>query len=391
MAAIGLVSLNLRPAANALGAVIPEVRADLGLSATVAGILNGLPGLCFVVFGLAAPTLAARVGVQRTLMGALVAMVTGQLLRVVLPGVGAVFAGSVLALAGMAMGNVLLPGLVRTLFPHRVPALTALYTTSMLVGATAASGLTVPIGAALDGGWRAGVGSWTVLAGLAFIPWIALLADNRSAGTAGPRPGTGRVRIRAMTRNPLAWWMGLFFGMQSMHAYVLTGWLSQILVDAGIALPVAGSAVAVFVGAGLPMATVVPMLARRQARLPALIVALGSCYVIGYFGLMLSPADGFWVWAAVLGAGSGTFPLMLMIVTLRARTIDGLTALSAFAQSTGYVLATIGPFVFGLLHDLTGGWTAPIIMMIAVAVAMVTFGLLVARPRYVEDQLPAPR
>ncbi len=394
--AIGLVSLNLRPAANALGAAVPEVRADLGLSATVAGALNAMPGLCFVIFGLAAPWLATRFGAERTVATGICAIVAGQLLRVLLPGVAAVFAGSVLALAGMAMGNVLLPGLVRTLFPGRVPVITALYTTCMLVGATAASGLTVPIGEVTDGGWRVGVGSWTVLGFLALMPWVASLAGDRTARrvaspSATATDATGRdsptphVRLRTMVHNPLAWSMGVFFGTQSMHAYVLTGWLSQILVDAGVTLPLAGSAVAVFVGAGLPMAMVMPVVARRQARLPTLIVTLGCCYIVGYGGLLASAATGFWVWAVLMGIGSGTFPLMLLIVTLRARTISGLTALSAFAQSTGYVLATAGPFVFGLLHDLTGGWSAPIVMMMAVAIAMVTFGLVVARPRYVED------
>ncbi|PSK91416.1 CP family cyanate transporter-like MFS transporter [Haloactinopolyspora alba] len=387
VSAIALISLNLRPAANGMGTVIPEVRADLGLSATVAGLLNALPGLCFVVFGLTAPAISARFGPQRTVAAGLVAMIAGQLFRVTVPGVAAVFAGSVLALAGMAMGNVLLPRLVRTLFPGRVPAVTAIYTTCMLAGATAASGLTVPIGRGLDGGWRAGLGSWSILACLALVPWVALLIRERAGDGPESQHDDGRIRLRSLVRNRVAWSMALFFGMQSMHAYVLTGWLSQILVDAGVDLPVAGSAVALFVGTGLPMAAVVPALARRQARLPALIVALGACYVVGYTGLIVRPADGLWVWAVVLGAGSGAFPLTLMMVTLRARTLSGLTALSAFGQSAGYVLATLGPFVFGLLHDLTGGWAVSSGMMIAVALAMVVFGLLAARPRYVEDHL----
>lgn len=376
------MSVNLRPAANALGATIPAIREDLGLSATVAGLLNATPGFCFVVFGLAAPAVGARLGVQRTIVLSLIAMVAGQLIRVSTPGIGVVFGGSVLALAGMAMGNVLLPGLVRTLFPRHVPTITGMYTVCLLGGATAASGLTVPIARGLDGDWRLGLGSWALLTALALIPWLALLFTNRGKG---PRRRTDTVHLRTLLRNPVAWWLALLFAMQSMQAYVMTGWLSQILVDDGMDLAVAGSAVAVFVGTGLPLAAVIPTLARRQRRIPPLIIALGLFYLVGYTGLIVWPAEGAWAWAALLGMGSATFPLMLMMITLRARTLPGLTALSAFAQCTGYVMAMIGPFIFGLLHDLTGGWTVPILTMAASVVVMVVAGLRAARPRMVED------
>lgn len=376
------MSLNLRPAANALGATIPAIREDLGLSATIAGVLNATPGFCFVIFGLAAPAVGARLGVQRTIVLSLIAMVAGQLIRVSLPGIGVVFGGSVLALAGMAMGNVLLPGLVRTLFPRHVPMITGMYTVCLLGGATAASGLTVPIARGLDGDWRLGLGSWALLTALALIPWLALLFTNR--GNAHRKP-PGLIQLRTLLRNPVAWWLALLFAMQSMQAYVMTGWLSQILVDDGMDLAVAGSAVAVFVAAGLPLAAVIPTLARRQRRIPPLVIALGLSYLVGYTGLILWPAEGAWAWAMLIGMGGATFPLMLMMITLRARTLPGLTALSAFSQCTGYVMAMVGPFVFGLLHDLTGGWTVPILTMAASVVVMVVAGLRSARPRMVED------
>ncbi|WP_166355326.1 CynX/NimT family MFS transporter [Phytoactinopolyspora limicola] len=384
--AIALMSVNLRPAANALGAVIPAIRDDLGLSATMAGILNATPGFCFVVFGLAAPSIAARIGAQRTIVMALTAMVCGQLVRVLIPDVGAVFAGSILALAGMALGNVLLPGLVRTHFPRHVPAITGLYTACLLGGATAASGLTVPIARGLDADWRAGLGSWTLLAALALIPWVALLIrrpDTRPRDQAGPA-----IQLRSLLNNSVAWWMAVLFAMQSMQAYVITGWLSQILVDAGMDLAVAGSAVAVFVAAGVPLAILVPALARRQRRIPPLVVVLGGFYLVGYGGLIMWPAEGAWAWAVLIGIGGGTFPLMLMLIGLRARTLAGVTALSAFSQCTGYVMAMVGPFVFGLLHDVTGGWTVPIATMAASIVVMVIAGLRAARPRMLEDAGP---
>lgn len=380
--AIVLIGLNLRPIANGLGAAIPAIRDDLGLSGSAAGVLNAMPGLCFVVFGLVAPALSSRFGMLRTLLLGLIASAAGQVIRAVIPGVGALFGGSILALAGTALANILLPGVVRALFPRHVPAVTSLYTTCMMLGATAGSGLTIPIAHAFDDEWRTGVGSWAILAVIALVPWVAML------GNAGDglrqRPKTG-IQLRSLLRNRVAWSIAIFFGMQAMQAYVITGWLSQILVDAGVSLTLAGSAVAVFAAAGIPMAMLIPMVARRQGRLPAIVVGLGLAYVAGYLGLLISPDDGYWLWAALVGIGGGTFPLAMLIVAIRAHTYDGLTALSAFAQSTAYAFATVGPFVVGFLHDLTGGWTAPLIMMIVVAGLMMAFGLLAIRPRYVDD------
>lgn len=382
LAAIMLTGLNLRPIVNGVGAAIPAIRDDLGLSATVGGVLNAMPGATFVIFGLIAPTITAWLGSQRLVVAGLTVMAAGQVLRVAVPDLWAVFAGSILALAGTAVLNIILPGLVRTLFPKHVPTVTAIYTTCMMLGATAGSGLTIPIARGLDSEWRAGLGSWTLLAALAMIPWLSLLATGRNEKHVRR---VSSVPIRTMLTNRVAWWIALFFAMQAMQAYVVTGWLSQVLVDAGLDLGVASQAVAVFAASGIPMAMVIPIVARRQARLPAIVVGLAMSYVVGYVGLLLAADSGYFVWAALLGAGGGAFPLAMLIVAIRAHTFDGLTALSAFSQSTAYFFATIGPFAFGLLHDLTGGWTAPIIVMIGVAVAMGSFGLLAARPHYVDQ------
>lgn len=383
--AIVLVGLNLRPIANGFGAAIPAVRADLDLSATAAGVLNALPGACFVVFGLLAPGFAARVGAQRAVVSGLVAMAIGQVLRVAVSDIWAVFAGSVVALAGTAVINILLPGLVRTLFPRHVAVVTAVYTTCMMTGATAGSGLTIPIARAFGTEWRGGVGIWTILAIVALVPWVTMLVTR--SDTMRPRHAS-TVPLRTLLRNSVAWWIALFFAMQAMQAYIITGWLSQILVDAGVDLTLAGTAVAAFAAAGLPMAMVIPMVARRQTRFPAIVVGLATCYLIGYTGLLLSPSSGYLLWAALLGSGGGAFPFAMLIVAIRARSFDALTALSAFAQSTAYLFATIGPFVIGLLHDVTHGWTVPIWAMIGAAVAMGGFGLLAVRPRYVDDVPP---
>lgn len=376
--------LNLRPIVNGFGSAIPAIRDDLELSATVGGVLNALPGACFVVFGLLAPTITARFGTHRTVVAGLVTMIVGQVVRVVIPELWAVFAGSVIALAGIAVINILLPGVVRTFFPRHVPTVTAIYTTCMMLGATAGSGLTIPIAHAFGSEWRVGLGSWTIIAAIAIVPWLAMLITARDQTRTRQ---SSAVPVRAMLTNSVAWWIALFFSMQAMQAYVVTGWLSQILVDAGVDLAVAGSAVAVFAAAGLPMAMVIPMIARRQSRFPAIVIGLGLSYVGGYAGLLAAPDGPYVLWALLLGAGGGTFPLAMLIVVIRARSHAALTALSAFAQSTAYLFAMLGPFFIGFLHDATGGWEIPISVMIAAVGAMIVFGLLGTRQRYVDDHL----
>jgi CP family cyanate transporter-like MFS transporter len=384
LAGILLVALNLRPLVNALGAVVPELQAATGLSGTASGALLALPTICFAVVGFLAPTLAARIGTHRTVLLSLVILIGGQVLRAVVPGIAALFLGSVLGLAGAAVGNVLLPGLVRLHFPHSIPSVTAGYTTLLVVGGTAGAGLTLPIEHALGGDWRTGIGVWAVTAAAAVIPWIVMAIPTPS--TAGHFRAR-RIRFAALVRSSLAWAMAGFFGAQSLQAYVTFGWLPAILTDAGLSDTAAAAQVAIVVGVGIPIAAVVPWLLGRLRRQGFLVVIFGICYVVGYLGLILSPTTATWLLSLLLGIGGGAFPMALTLIALRTRTPQGTISLSGFTQSTGYLMASIGPIGFGFLHDLTGGWTVPIIGLLVVVGVMVICGLLVVRPRVLEDEL----
>lgn len=383
LAVVGL-SLNLRPVVNAVGALLPEIREALDLSATVGGALTSVPPLSFAILGLVAPGLAGRFGTERVVAVSLAAMTAGQFVRVLTPSVPLLFAGSILAVAGLAMCNVLLPSLIRRFFPDRIPVMTAVYTTGLAVGATASSALSVPIERALDANWQLGLGGWGVTAAIALIPWLMLLVEKPTT-TPGVRQS---LPLRSLLRSPVAWGLGLYFGLQSSQAYIVTAWLSQIAVDAGLDLKQGGYAVAVFASLGIPLSAAIPALLVRQARLPGIIVALGTCYVAGYLGLLLAPAGGIWLWSVLTGIGSGAFPLALTLIALRARTSEGVASLSAFTQGVGYLLATVGPITIGGLRDLTGGWSVPLFVLIGAASTMIIVGLRVARPRMLEDDLP---
>lgn len=384
LAGILLVAVNLRPLVNALGAVIPELQDATGLSGTASGVLLALPTFCFALVGFLAPTLAARLGTHRTVLLALIALVGGQLLRALLPGLPALFLGSVLGLAGAAVGNVLLPGLVRLHFPQAIPAVTAGYTTLLTLGGTMGAGLTLPIEHALGGDWRTGIGMWATTAVVAIIPWVVMAVPRPpAAGHARNR----RLPLRTLARAPLAWAMAGFFGAQSLQAYVQFGWLPAILTSAGLSDTAAAAQVAIITGVGIPIAAIVPWLLGRLRRQAELVIGFGICCLAGYVGLILAPASVPWLFSLLLGIGGGAFPMSLTLIALRTRTPQGTIALSGFTQSAGYLIASIGPIGFGFLHDLTGGWTIPLVGLIVVMLVMVACGLRVVRPRTLEDEM----
>lgn len=392
--AILLLAFNLRPAVNVLGAVIPELRAATGLPAGITGLLLSLPTLAFAVTGVAAPALAARFGAHRTVVAALVALVAGQLVRALAPGVPALFAGSLLALAGIAVANVLMPGLVRTHFPDRIPLLTAAYTTLLTVGGAAASGLTIPVERSLGGDWQVGIGLWTVTAVIALVPW--LLALRRPADQPGPAPSASapvgrRLPLRVLARTRVAWALAIYFASQSLVAYVVFGWLTQILVGAGMTDVLAAAQVSIAVTVGIPLAALVPPLLGRARRPQLLVLGLSFCYLVAFIGLIVSPTRPVWLWAALIGVGTGTFPLALTLIALRARTGLATTSLSAFTQCVGYLIASIGPLGFGVLFDLSGDWTVPLLAVCVVVLVQMVAGLAAVRPRKVEDELPPTR
>jgi CP family cyanate transporter-like MFS transporter len=292
---------------------------------------------------------------------------------------------SLLALAGMATANVLLPSLVKLHFPDRIGPVTALYTTSMAVGLTLSSVLTVPISDQFSpDGWRFGLVTWALTALVAAIPWLGLIRhDTRTA------QAPHRWRLADVARTRLGWAMALLFGLQSFQAYSIFGWFAQLYRDGGFSASTAGLLLGVITGISIPLSLVIPAITGRLGDPTRLLVTLMACYPVGYVGLFVAPHGGAWLWAVLVGTGTSTFPLVLTLIGLRARTAAGTAALSGFTQSVGYLVAILGPFTIGALYDATDGWHAPLLLLIAVCLPQLLVGLYASRPRYVEDELEA--
>lgn len=382
---IVVVAFNLRPAAVSVGPVLGEVRTGLGMSGPVTGILTSLPVLAFGVFGALAPRTARVVGGHRTTLFALVAVVVGLSARSAVSNIAGFLLLSLLAVAGMATANVLLPSLVKLHFPDRIGLMTSVYSTALAIGLTSASVLTVPISDAY-GGWRSGLLVWAFTAALAALPWLALVHEDRRA-VHDTLDDPGEIGLGQVARTRLGWLMALFFGLQSMQAYAIFGWFAEVYRDAGFSPTTAGLLLGAITGISIPLSFVVPSLTARSENQAPLMCALMACYPIGYLGLAFAPRSAPLVWALFIGAGTATFPLVLTLIGLRARTPRGTAALSGFTQSAGYLLAILGPFGVGVLHDLSGRWTVPLLVLTAVNAPQLMVALALARPAYIEDEL----
>ncbi|MDO0976568.1 CynX/NimT family MFS transporter [Mycolicibacterium frederiksbergense] len=379
--AVVLTALNLRPAITSVGPLLGDMRDDLGTSALWAGLLTTLPGLCFAAAGLTAPWLARRFGIGSAIAAALLVLTTGLLLRVI-DGPHVVIGGTLVATAGIALINVLIPVVIKGSFPARIGLMTGIYTAALQGGGAAGSAVTPALDEAL-GGWRFALGAWAVLAAAALIVWLIAMQRRRAAAGPAPRMTTVVPNGRSLLRSRLAWIITGFFGCQSLLAYVVMGWLPQVFIDNGMSKGDAGLLLGLNAVIAVPISIVVAPMASRRPSQSAWIVGLGLLGITGVAGLAIAPAAAPLLWTVLLGLGMSVFSLALAVIALRARTAEDTARLSGMVQGLGYLLAGVGPFAFGLLHELSGGWTVPWVMLMVVYVIQIVLGALAGRPRYV--------
>ncbi|MFI9189029.1 CynX/NimT family MFS transporter [Streptomyces californicus] len=389
--AVGLVlaALNLRPAITSLGALLEEVRDGLHMSGSVAGVLTSVPPLCFAVFGVTAPRLARRFGAGAVVCAGMAAIAIGVGIRPYVGSTAGFLAASALALMGIAVSNILMPVIVKRWFPDRVGSMTGLYSMALALGTALAAALTVPVTSALGGNWQTGLAVWAGLAAAAVLPWIVLVRDRTPApAPAVPVPAASGADAPALriTRSRTAWALACFFGLQATAAYITMGWMPQIFRDAGVSAGTAGLLLAVTMAMGVPLAFVIPRVASRLRQQGPIVVVLGLCGLIGYGGLYLAPAAGAWAWALLLGVANCAFPLALTMIGMRARSGAGVVRLSAFAQSTGYLISIPGPLLVGVLYQHSGGWGLPIALMAGLMIPQMAVGFLAGRDRTIEDE-----
>lgn len=385
-ASLLLMAFNLRPVFGSLSVVLPEIMQSTGLSATGASFLTTLPIICLGLFAAPSPALARRFGVERTLLGAMFLICVGTLLRawVSLP---LLFASSVLAGAGIAMGNVLLLGLIKRDFPARSAMMTGLYTLAICFGASISTAFTVPLEQHLfNGAWAPALAFWALPAGVVMLLWAPLaLSTPHTVIVAATLDTPGKAsRMGSLGRDRLAWQVTLFMGSQSSMAYIVMGWLAPVLRERGLESAAAGYVVATAIVTQLATSLVTPSIAARCKDQRALAVGVAVLVAGSLLALIFAPLGGRWVWAVLLGCGLGSgFALALSLIVMRSANAHVTAQLSAMAQGWGYALAAFGPLLVGLLRGWTGGFESSAALILGVAALMGWSGWGAGRNRLV--------
>ncbi|TFD23660.1 CynX/NimT family MFS transporter [Cryobacterium sp. TMS1-13-1] len=386
-----LVAANLRNAVTALSPIVAEINVDIPLGVVALGVLGMLPPVCFALFGIFTPMITRRHGLELPLVLALLAILVGHFTRGSSGSITMLIIGSVIAFAGLGVGNVLLPPLVKKYFPDRIGLVTSLYATVMSLSTLVPPLIAVPVADAA--GWRISLGMWMLLALLALVPWITMLVRHRTEQSPSPVVDEADAAILGrLWRSSIAWAIAGVFATSSLNAYAMFAWLPQLLVEtAGVTPGEAGTLLAVYAGMGIPCALIIPILTARLKNIGPLVYVGVFAFVIGDLGLLFLPATLTWLWVSLAGLGPMFFPLALVLINLRTRTHAGAVALSSFVQGIGYTLGALGPLVFGLLHELSGGWTWPLVFLLVTALVVLVAGAVIGRPHMLEDDLARSR
>ncbi|WP_028784371.1 CynX/NimT family MFS transporter [Thalassobacillus devorans] len=373
---IMFVAFNLRPAITGVGPLLRFIRTDLGISYGAAGFITTLPLISFAVFSFVAPKLGNRFGYERMVFVGLVTLMIGITIRIIATA-PALYTGTALVGVGIAISNVLLPGIIKDRYPGRIGLMTAVYTTSMSVFSAVGSGLSIPLAKGLGLGWEMALFSWVLLALIAALLWIPQLSrpvkkeDKQTAGLTGP----------PIWKSKIAWQVTIFMGLQSFLFYTLITWLPEIMTGKGLGVAAAGLMVSTMQLSGLPMTFLTPVLADRSRNQQGLIIMIGTLYLTGLTGMLVSTSTG-WLTGSVMLMGMGqasSISLALTLLGLRAANARESAALSGMAQSFGYALAAIGPILIGIILDLTATVITPIVIFIGILVVMIAAGMGAAR------------
>lgn len=436
--AVVLFALNMRAGVTSIAPVLQEIQGGLHMSDSLAGLLTSLPTLIFALVGLITPLASRTLGLHSTMLVAMVALSLGLIVRAFMGGSAGFLVFTIVALAGIAITNVLMPAFIKTHFPAKIPTYTAVYSTALTAMAFLSSVVVAPMSHSMSTGWRGAVGFWGLLAVLAVVPAGILVAlqkkhrlavgDGAAAGDGAGASGAANADITAdadvaaptganapgntaaasaavdadaanaaagaepaklwvMFRSKKACALALFFGLQSLHAFVQMGWLAQIFRDYGVSQNYAGMLAGLMQLLSIPGAMLAPALLGKVKNPRLLVAGTAAIAAPAYLGMLLAPASVPWLWVILFALANTTFPMALTLIGWSGRSGDTTALLSSFVQSFGFLIASLGPLLVGILLQATTGWTVPLIFCLVLVIPFAIAGYIAAAPGYVDDQL----
>lgn len=414
--AVVVAAVNLRAGIASLGPVLWNVLGAFGASGSLAGLITAMPGVLFGIMGLCAVPLARRMGLSRVIVIGMVLALVGLAARPWVGGIAWFILLSGLVVAGIAVGNVLIPAWVKSYGGRRTVAMMTAY--GALLGLSGALGPLSALWFSGDDAWRWALFVWGVLAAVQVVVWLGVAwrtgfdfpstpepepvpaepgsdapasADASGDAASGDAAAT-RAALTSVSlwRSPTAVFLTMFFALQSMNAYLQMGWMPQMYVDAGVSRDTASVALSL-VGAlnilgGLLMPTIIDR-ARSLAPFPLVFAVLTAA---GYLGILLAPTTTPLLWAFLLGIGGFCFPTAIALIPARSRSPLVTARLSGFVQPMGYFLAGLGPFAIGLVYEATGSWTVILSTLVVLSLVMGLVGVRAGRNSIIDDELTAP-
>lgn len=367
-----LIASNLRAPMTAVGPLLGTISESYHLSSGTAGMIATTPLLAFAVTSILAPKNAAKFGLEKTLFVSLIVLGIGLYIRS-LPSVTALFVGTILMGIGIAHGNVLVPSLIKRDFPaKKIGMMTGIFSVSMTLVGAFASGVSLPLVQNLGLSWQGSLRVWLIFAILAILVWLPQLKNQTVV-----QQQAVAATDKNFVKSPLAWYISLFMGLQSLFFYSLLAWLPQIFMDKGMTGATAGWLLAFMQLFIVPLNFIIALVAGNRRDQRSLVIMGCGLFFTGLLGLLFS--DSIWVNAiacAAIGSGGGfCFSLAMIFFSVRTETVHEAGRISGMAQSLGYLLAAVGPFFFGWLHDQTGGWTGSLVFLVILTAGLLFVGL----------------
>nr|WP_299207092.1 MFS transporter [uncultured Brumimicrobium sp.] len=373
------VAINLRPALSSIGPLVDMIRQDIGVSEAMLGLLTTLPLIAFGVISTITPLFTKRFGIGNTLLGALVLLTFGILIRS-LGGIFALYFGTILLGIAIAFGNVLIPALIKRNFPHKAGLVTSLYSGIMSLGAAVAAGLSFPLANQLNLGWKGSLAIWSVLAILALMIWIP---NVKRINRTPPRRSFADA-MKKLSGSLLVWRLALYMGLQSFAFYLILAWLPEILIDRGYDPTYAGWMLSLSQATGIAGAILIPIWAGSRKDQRLVISVLVALEVLSLIGLLIPQMGWIELWVGLNGMVlGGTFGLALLLIVLRSGDAETAAELSGIVQSIGYLIAATGLFIAGVIFDLTEVWDYALTLLIGVAIIKLIMGIGVGKDRKV--------
>lgn len=376
------ISFNLRAPITAVGSIVEMIRTEYHLSNAVAGFITTLPLLAFAVVSPFVAKLSNKIGHAKTMMAGLVFILIGEFVRSY-TGVAGLFLGTAVIGVGIAIGNVIIPAIIKLYFSNNVGMITSIYTSGMCIFAAVGAGISVPMAKGMNLGWKNALASWFILTIITILIWLPQVRTKQKVVSNKPKVQSKT----SIWKSPLAWWVTLFMGTQSLLFYSLVAWLPTIVISKGMTDGFAGNMALLFQLMAIPATLLIPSLCdkfinqRKLVGVTCLIYASGMlCFLLGQNAVIITIA----VILMAFGMG-GSISLSIAFISLRSPNSSKASELSGMSQSAGYLLAAVGPFVTGFIFDLLSSWTIPLIIFIVLIGFLAICGMTAGNNKTVQE------